>query len=186
MRRAHLLLRAAIVAPFAALPACDGCRGGKPYTPYTLEGTSSAPGSAAAPASAAAPEADAGSPAFVAVAGSAAPDGGKSWPLEGGAVEPPSGHAFAQGLVFDADGDQKPDLLAWSRSSDGLRGQIWFASGKAPAEGRAVATIPADVAGPGCTPLGTLTRIGASMVVFELDPHCSGRPRGRFVAVFRA
>src|SRR5438105_1153642 len=151
MRRAHLLLRAAIAGPLAALPACDGCHGGKPYTPYTLEGTSSAPGSTAAPAGTAAadPGADAGSPTFVAVAGSAAPDGGKSWPLEGGSAVPPPGHAFAQGLVFDADGDQKPDLLAWSRSSDGLHGQIWFASGKAPAEGRAVATIPADVAGPG-------------------------------------
>src|SRR5580692_8334156 len=137
-----------LLAALAALPACDGCHAGKPYTPYTL--SDPPPASAAAAASAPA-EAGAPGPAFTALPGVPAPGDGSTWPLAGGAAQPPAGHTFVTGLVLDADGDGKDDLLAWSRSPDGLRGELWFAPGSAPATGRAVASLPADVAVPGCS-----------------------------------
>jgi hypothetical protein len=188
MRRAHALRRYAVLfAALAALPACDGCQGKKPYTPYTLSDAPDGSSSAAAPAVPA--DAGAPAPAFTAIPATAAPNEGKSWPLEGGAAEPPPGHTFVDGLVFDADGDGKPDLLAWSRAPDGLRGEIWFAPGKAPAEGRAVVALPADLASPGCNPTTALARIGAGMASFDFDPRCAGRAReksARWIAVFRA
>jgi len=188
MRRLHEL--PLLVTVLAALPACDGCHGSKPYTPYTL----SDPPAASMDASTAAGEAgDAGAPGdggpgFVAVAAVAAPGDGKSWPLQSGAAQPPAGHAFAEGLVLDADGDDKPDLIAWARAPDGLRGEVWFAPGKSPEAGRTLAALPGDLAAPGCNPSASLTRIGAAMVVFDFDPRCGARARDRaahWIAVFR-
>jgi hypothetical protein len=121
------------------------------------------------------------------VAAAAAPGDGQSWPIEGGAAAPPAGHAFAEGLVLDADGDHKNDLVAWSRAPDRLRGEVWFAPGKDPAAGRILAALPGDLAGPGCAPSTTLTRIAASLIVFDFDPRCPrGRERAaRWIAVFR-
>src|SRR5438045_3850485 len=113
MRRAHDL--PILAALLGALPGCDGCHASKPYTPYTLEGPRPSAGpEAGAPPPDAGPAAD-GGPAFAPVAATAPPGDGKSWPMEGGAAQPPAGHVFAEGLLFDADGDQKPDLVAWSR-----------------------------------------------------------------------
>ncbi len=121
-----------------------------------------------------------------------APGDGKTWPpLEGGAAELTGGaRAFAEGLVFDADGDGKPDLIAWSRAPDGLRGEVWFAPGKAPAGGRILAALPGDLAAPGCTLRASLTRIGPSAVAFDFDPRCPTRALSpiratRWIAVFR-
>ena len=193
MRRPQDLPRAApaLVALLAAVPACDGCHASKPYTPYTLSDPPRTSASATTTAAGGDPDAPAGAggdggPAFAAA--TAAPGDGKSWPLEGGASEAPAGFAFVDGLVFDADGDQKPDLVASARSPDGLRNQIRFAPGKIPDAGRVVATVPADVVLPGCTPAATLTRIGAGVVVFDLDPRCSARGRAhasRWIAVLR-
>src|SRR5262249_51301530 len=99
----------------AALPGCNGCHGSKPYTPYSLTD----PPASAHPDAGGGPVGGAGGAdggvAFVAVPGAPPPGDGKSWPLEGGAASAPAGHVFAEGLVFDADGDGKPDLVAWSR-----------------------------------------------------------------------
>jgi hypothetical protein len=191
-RRPHVVRHPlALLVPFAvagaALPACDGCHAGKPYTPYTLSDTSagSAGGHVAAPP---AGEGAGGASAFTPVAGVAAPGDGKTWALEGGAVEPPAGHVFSVGLVFDADGDGKSDLVAWAHAPDGLRGELWFAAGKNPAAGSLVAALPADVAEAGCSPTSALTRIGASLIVLDVDPHCGARARrrgSRWIAIFR-
>ena len=173
MRRAHPS-SIAIAALSAVLPACDGCHGGKPYTPYTLTDSPRASSSAVvhAPVDVA---------PFVAVTATPAPDDGARWSLEGSAVAAPAGHAFAQGLVVDADGDGKKDLLAWSRAPDGLRGELWFASGKAPGEGRMVAAIPADLAASGCSAQGTLSLIGPRTAAFDFAPRCPARIRERAV-----
>lgn len=187
MRRLHAAL---VPAALLASSGCDGCHGSKPYTPYTL---SDQPSAAAPSGSVAAATGDAGGTTdagavFAAVVGTAAPGDGKSWPLEGGAAEPPAGHAFGEGLICDADGDQKPDLIAWAHAPDGLRGEIWFAPGASPANGRTLAALPPDLAAPGCAPKASLTRIGAGIVVFDFDPRCGPRERergARWLAVFR-
>ncbi len=179
-----------LIALFAALPACDGCHGSKPQTPFTLpeEPSASAGASSGAGGARDAGGADDGGPGFVAVAAAAAPGDGKTWPLQGGVAEPPAGHAFAEGLIFDADGDAKPDLIAWARAPDGLRGEVWFAPGASPGTGRTLAALPGDLASPGCNPLASLTRIGPGTVVFDFDPRCGARARdraARWIAVFR-
>lgn len=182
--------RSLLLAVVATLPACDGCHEGKPYTPYTL---TDPPGSASAGAQAAVHE-DAGSsdagaaPAFAVVAASTPPGDGARWPLEAGAAAPPAGHTFAQGLILDVDGDGKRDLLAWARAPDGLRGELWFASGKSPADGRLVAALPDGLASPGCNPSATLSQISATTAVLDFEPRCSGRLRersARWIAVVR-
>ena len=177
----------AFPALFALLPACDGCHGGKPYTPYTLADTPSAAPSAGAGSAADAGFGDAG-PAFAVVAAAPAPGDGTRWPLQGGAVEAPPGHVFAQGLVLDVDGDGKPDLLAWSRGPDGLRGELWFAPGSNPAGGRIVAALPADLAAAGCNAVATLSQIGPGAALFDFAPRCPARLReraARWIAVVR-
>jgi hypothetical protein len=65
---------------------------------------------------------------------------------------------------------------------------VWFASGKRAASGSILAALPGDLAGPGCSPSATLSRVGASMFSLDVDPRCSGhgRERGtRWVAIFR-
>lgn len=174
MRRSHAR-SIAIAALSVALPACDGCHGGKPYTPYTLTDTPPSSSVASPPA----PVVDAGP--FTAVTAGPAPDGGARWPLEGGAVEAPPGHAFAEGLVIDADADGKQDLIAWSRAPDGLRGELWFASGKAPGEGRMIAAIPADLAAAGCSASATLSLVGPRTAAFDFVPRCPARIAERAV-----
>src|SRR5579862_8771156 len=154
----------------AALPACDGCHTSKPYTPYTL--TDPPPASASAAASSPADAGAAPGPAFAALPGIPPPGDGSTWPLAGGAAQPPSGHTFVTGLVLDVDGDGKDDLLAWSRAPDGLRGELWLAPGRDPAAGRAVATLPGDVAVPGCGAGVTLSQIGPRMIALDYEPRC--------------
>ncbi len=184
----HALLQLAALASLAALPACDGCHASKPYTPYTLSDlpSASATDAGAAPSAGSAGAPDGGA-AYPRVDAAKAPEDGKRWPLGGGVAEPPAGHAFAEGLVLDADGDGKPDLFAWSRAPDGLRGEIRFAPGKDPANGRTVVALP-DLAVPGCAIETSLARIGPSMIAFDYDPRCTGRAQGKgahWIALFR-
>jgi hypothetical protein len=188
MRRAHAPSIGLLATLAAALPACDGCHAGKPYTPYTLTDPPSTSSSAHPTGSAAPGDAGAETPAFAPVTAAPAPGDGKSWPLEGGEVPVPAGHVFTEGLVFDADDDGKPDLVAWARAPDGLHGQLWFAPGSKPDGGRAVASLPAEAASSGCNATRKLSRIGPRAVVFDLDPRCPARGRDRafhWVAVLR-
>ncbi|EYF00071.1 hypothetical protein [Chondromyces apiculatus] len=191
----HLL---SFVAPLIAVAGCDGCRNDRPYTPYTLDATapssssSSSASSPAAPPSAGAtaspagigagdgsppgPDAGADGGAFTAVqVGTAPPEGGKRWPLDGGRIaEAPAGRSLETGLVVDADGDGARDLLAWARAPDGLRGELVFMSGApaAPAGARTLAALPAGIAPSGCTPRASLAQISALTVGLAITPSC--------------
>src|SRR5262249_8337306 len=127
-RHERLVARALVCAApglLAMAPGCH-CHDAKPYTPYKL-GDGPAQASASGTSPQVATSADAG--AFAAIEGAAAPGDGKSWPLGGEiTVAAPVGRTFGTGLVFDANGDGKPDLVAWAKSGDGLRGELVFAS----------------------------------------------------------
>ncbi|MCC6558711.1 MAG: hypothetical protein IT372_37730 [Polyangiaceae bacterium] len=184
------------LAPLALLSlaaGCDGCPSSRPYTPFTIDDAgapaASAPVDGSGGGATAAVE-DAGveaGPAFAAVPGVAAPEGGKRWELEGGAgVDAPVGRAFETGMVIDADGDGTRDLVAWARAPDGLRGELWFASGKRPAEGRAIAGLPGDLGARGCSPEVRLSQVGPATLALDFNPRCGARLRGkatRWIAV---
>lgn len=170
----------ALVAIAAALGAgCEGCRDRKPYTPYTL--ASSATVTAAASAAGSAPTAaaaeDAGLPdpgdAGVVAVGVAPPGDGKSWAIDDRTtIEAPTGRAFASGLVADLDGDAHPDLLAWARSPDGLRGELVYATAAAPSQLQTIAAMPPELGGRQCAPAAVLSRLGARTAALDLDLRC--------------
>ena len=188
--------RAALLALAFPTAACDGCHDNKPYTPYTLSDVPSARPSAQ-PATSGASSAvsiDAGAPldagaqtGFAPVKGAAPPGDGRTFPLEGGApIEAPAGRAFATGLGADLDGDGHPDLMAWVRSPDGLRGELLFISGAARAERKTIAALPDGLSVVGCTATSSLTQIGARTVLFDFEPRCTSRSRAvRWLAVLR-
>lgn len=197
---ARASLRRGLGAALAALalPAagCDGCHGNKPYTPYTLSDAPSASASAqpadagavSAPPVDAGASLDAAAPAgFTPVKGAAPVGDGKSFPLEGGApIDAPAGRSFATGLTADLDADGKPDLLAWARAPDGLRGELLFFSGAARGEGKTIAALPEGLAVAGCSAAASITQIGARTLLFDFEPRCTSRSRAvRWLAVLR-
>ncbi|MDC0679929.1 hypothetical protein [Sorangium atrum] len=200
-RSCSKLLRALL--PLLAAAGCDGCPSSRPYTPYTLGSAtpsgSPPPLSGVGPGAASAgPEADAGAPdaaapRFAVVPSVPAPEGGKQWPLEGGAVAAaPTGRTFETGLLLDVDGDGARDLVAWARSPDGLRGELLLAPAARPQALRTLAALPGDLDAQGCTPRVGLSQIGPSALAFDFAPQCGGAHRGaagagatRWIAVIR-
>ncbi|AUX49095.1 hypothetical protein SOCE26_106400 [Sorangium cellulosum] len=200
-RSCSKLLRALL--PLLAATGCDGCPSAKPYTPYTLG--SAAPSVSPPPLSGARPaEGDAGAapgdagladaaapPRFTAVPSVPAPEGGKRWPLDGGAVAAaPTGRTFETGLLLDVDGDGARDLVAWARSPDGLRGELLFAAATRPDAPRTLAALPGDLAPQGCTARAGLTQIGPATLAFDFAPQCGAQrsaelPATRWIAVIR-
>ncbi|XXX77044.1 hypothetical protein WMF30_56285 [Sorangium sp. So ce134] len=199
-RSCSKLLRALL--PLLAATGCDGCPSSKPYTPYTLG--SAAPSGSPPPLSGvgpvapdAGPEPDAGAPdaaapRFAAVPSVPAPEGGKRWPLDGGAVAAaPTGRTFETGLLLDLDGDGARDLVAWARAPDGLRGELLLAPAARPQALRTLAALPGDLAAQGCTPRVGLSQIGPSTLALDFAPQCVDQQRAagagatRWIAVIR-
>lgn len=180
-RPIRLLSPARSLAPLTslliALCGCDGCESRKPYTPYTLGTAASSTAPRAGDDAGLAEPVDAAPEAaapFMVVPGAAAPGDGKAWSLPTGRVTAPIGRAFVTGLVVDVDGDGKSDLLAWARSADGLRGELWLARGSAPASASIVAALPPDLGGAeGCSPTARLEQIGERMVLLDYTLTCS-------------
>lgn len=131
-------------------------------------------------------------PSFEPIHAAAAQGDGKVWALNpGGEVAAPAGRTFALGLGLDADGDGKQDLIAWAQAPDGLRGELLFASGAAPAEARTIVALPSDVSARGCSPKTSLAQVGPRSVALDFAPHCGGGarsgggPASRWVAIVR-
>lgn len=191
MRSQPRRLAALLAVLFAGATGCDGCPGSKPYTPYTLDdgpagsASGASPGAPANPSTAA--QDDAGS--FAAVQAVPAPGDGKSWTIEQGAVvAAPAGRAFTLGLVLDVDGDGKRDLVAWAQAPDGMRGELTFAPGARPGEGRTIAALPGDLSIQGCSPRSSLAQVGPRSIAFDFAPQCGPGASGRatrWVAVLR-
>ncbi len=188
MRASRALALSALVAVAA------GCEDEKPFVPYGIDASvGAAPASAAvvassAPSASAAPVASAPKPSFAPVAGKPAPPGGKSWTLEGGVtVEPPQGRSFHVGFDGDADGDGKSDLIAWVKSPDDLRGELWFVSGAKPLEGRNIVTLPGDFATRGCAVQGSVSTVGPTTLSLEVTSRCpdTGMRPARWIAIVR-
>ncbi|WP_437724547.1 hypothetical protein [Sorangium sp. So ce861] len=194
------LLRALL--PLLAATGCDGCPSSKPYTPYTLG--SAAPSGSPPPLSGVAPGApdtgpdadagapDAAAPRFAAVPSVPAPEGGKRWPLDGGAVAAaPTGRTFETGLLLDVDGDGARDLVAWARAPDGLRGELLLAPAARPQAPRTLAALPGDLAAQGCDPRVGLSQIGPATLALDFAPQCPDQQRAagagatRWIAVIR-
>ncbi|MEJ7734919.1 MAG: hypothetical protein WKG00_37740 [Polyangiaceae bacterium] len=177
------------LAVLALCGGCEGCPGDKPFTPYTLDGSTSAspPGSAAVVVGDAGSDADAG-PHFTAIAAAKAPGDGRDWALPGGKMAPaPAGRAWEWGLVADLDGDGTEDLLAWAGAPDHLRGELWFVPASALDARRPVVGLPADMSAPSCDPQVALARIGPRSAALDISLECprAGREPERWVAVVR-
>jgi hypothetical protein len=189
-------LSAACLAALAACGAgCEGCPGSKPYTPYTIT-DAPAVGSGGAPSdqsdgdaapSPGAEDAAAPVPTFAAVQATPAPGDGATWEIEPSAVaKAPAGRAFTLGLVLDADGDGKRDLVAWAQAPDGLRGELRFSSGAKPEDGRTIAALPGDLSSQGCTSRASLAQVGPRSLALDFAPQCAaGRRATRWVALVR-
>jgi hypothetical protein len=186
--------RIARIAVLASLVGgCDGCPG-KPYTPYTLTDQpilllDGGPIAALDEGEdAAAPDAPTES-LFTPIPAMAAPGDGKTWTIDPGVeVAAPAGRTLALGILLDADGDGKRDLIAWAQAPDGLRGELLFAPGAKPKEARTVVALPADVSARGCTARSSLAQVGPRTIAFDFAPQCAGlakAPASRWVAVAR-
>jgi hypothetical protein len=175
-------------AALSLVSGCQGCHDGKPYTPYHLgDGgpAASASGSAAPDTTSTAPV-DAG--AFSPLAGRPAEGSGAAWTLGDASIAAPVGRKFSTGLEVDVDRDGKPDLLAWSKSADGLRGELVFAAASAPAQARTVFALPGELAPAGCTAKVTLSLVGPRSAVVDFRPACPAVSRDRairYVAIAR-
>lgn len=197
---------AAAIAAVSIGAGCDGCPGGKPYTPYTL--TDAAPIGSAAPSGGASGEAptsagasssasDAGAPSdasappsaptFAAIPAEAAPGDGKVWSAPPDIdAKAPVGRAFSLGLLLDVDGDGKRDLVAWTQAPDGLRGELRFIAGGASGEGQTIAALPGDLSTKACSPRAALAQVGPRSIAFDFTPQCPPAQRAtRWVALVR-
>lgn len=194
MRSAHTRIAAPLALLAAALGGCDGCPGSKPYTPYTMtdqpgpDGGRGAGGASTADTDAAAPDAGA-TPSFEPILGTSAPGDGKVWAIHPGVeVAAPAGRIFRVGLILDADGDGKQDLLAWAQAPDGLRGELLFASGAEPGSTRTVVALPSDVSARGCSAKTSIAQVGPRSAALDFALNCSAsakQPASRWVAVAR-
>jgi hypothetical protein len=171
---------------------CDGCKQHHPYTPYTLGDSPSAATSSSASVastSSAGVAASASAVAPFAVVAGAVPHGdGKTWDLGGRPIPAPAGRTFGVGLTLDLDGDSKVDLLAWARSSDSLRGELWFVPGGSPDSPKAVVALPADLSVPGCTLRASIAQVGPHAIALDLEPRCPSHAHDkapRWIALLR-
>ncbi len=179
--------RGAGAVALVAVTGCGGCHGDHPYTPYTLDAGAAAEAVTAAGAEQPGPadELDAGAEAaagaaFAIVDGGTAPGDGKTWDLEGGAtVRAPAARTFEVGLPLELDGDGKQDLLVWARAPDGLRGELWLATGAAPDAPTTIAALPADLAGRGCTSAASIAQVGPHTAALRVEARCGDRARDR-------
>jgi len=171
-----------------SVAGCDGCNKSKPYTPFTItdgpDAAASSGGSQIPPpgSDAGAAQGIDGGTSFQVIMGAAPEGDGKSWALDEGAVaSAPVGRSFAVGLVLDADGDNKRDLIAWARAPDRLRGEIWFVPGSKPDAGRTIAALPSDLSVAGCSATATMSQVGPRLIVFDYQPRCDERTRDKAV-----
>ena len=158
------------------------CSEDKPYVPWTVGASASESASAAIEPSAAPPPAG----SFAAAMGTPPPGDPRSFPLGGGSITARSGRVFKKGLVFDADGDQRDDLFAWTSTSAGAKGElVFYAGADAPVE-LVLAKLPVELDIGDCSPDAALKRVGHGVVAALVTATCGdAKERHQFVAVGR-
>lgn len=161
-----------------ALTGCDGCRSEKPYTPFGVASSVPVPQSSDAPpmpsasASAAAPTT--GFEPKKALL--APPSAAASWRVEELELRAPAGRAFAQALSFDANGDGKNDVLAWTVPAPNspptaVPGELWYFD--AAGTQAKVLTLPGFVpTGPGCNLDVQLSQTGPRTATLDAAARC--------------
>jgi hypothetical protein len=165
-----------LAAPFALGGCSKGCKGDRPYVPYTID-EAGAVSPLAAEEDAGAAE-DSGAFVFSAQVASPAPENTADWTLGPMRITAPEGKVFVLGLVADFDGDGAPDALTLVRRPEVLElGDLVFHRGKgdgveAPS---VVASAPStSTSDPTCQPTSRLVQIGPRSVFAELGLACAG------------
>lgn len=189
----HARLFVSLLASVSLLGCAKGCRGERPYTPYTVEADEPLALPAHAEEGEAPPAPSAALPVVDGargVARKAPSEEMTSWSLDGLELVAPVGEKFIVGLAADLDADGRKDAVAWvsprsngdAPGSAGARGErlgrLVFYRGDA--EGQlAPPQQVAELAGlfpAGCDAEVALEQVGRTTVLVKADARCQEAP----------
>ncbi len=172
---------------------CHGCRGGRPYVPYTIGSAQpeGAMGQGAMSAASRGTDASSSGDGFAERDATAAPPNTTQWIVEGVTLGAPDGLVFASALIGDFDGDGAKEAFAIARPAEGNDpGEVLYYRGAGDDGILAVAATFAPPAGlsrdADCLAIDRLVAVGARSVLAELGAQCLQHPPtgpARWVAV---
>lgn len=173
--------RAQVLAPLvlllSGLTGCSSCEKDKPYVPYTIDPSATAPLGSTGPGSSDPPPVEVSDERFTPKAARRISGEAKSVQTAAGKLDAPERSVFELVLESDVTGDDKPEVVAWMKTSDGTAGElVHFASARdgGPLHPRTLVPLPADLtAGPGCKSSSDLRQVGPRTLEVTFVRVCS-------------
>jgi len=166
---------AALLGFSGVFSGCDGCGSKKPYTPFGVASSLPSVEPPAAPPTGLPPVPTA-SAGFAVRKAELVPGAPETWQGSDLNLSAPSGRRFAQVLVTDFDGDQRPEALAWlvpaANQKNVARGELWYFPNGAPAA--RLSALPGFVpSSDDCTLTVTLAQTGSRSATLDVMAGCS-------------